>query len=162
MKKITFILLALITTGTAFGQTSTTASANAVIITALKIEKVTGADLNFGTIAPLSDATSTFSVSNSGTPGGTATDLDNTDHSAASFTITGDSAQNFTLTVTPPSTLTGPGNPIPFTVDSSMANGSNPLTDGSVTLNIGGDLDLGVNQAAGSYTGTINVSVAYE
>ena len=159
MKKITFILLALIT-GTAFGQTTATASADAIIITALKIQNT--ADLNFGTIAPLSDGPSTFSVSTTGAVGGTATDMVSTDHTVASFTITGDSAQTFDLQVTPPTTLGDGTNTIGFTMDPSLSNGSNELTGGSVTLNIGGQLSLAQNQAPGSYTGEISVTVFYE
>lgn len=163
MKKITFILLILLTTGTAFAQTQATATADAVIITALKIVKVDGADLNFGTIAPKSDAATTFSVSNIGSVGGDATDMVVNDHQVASFTITGDSNQSIDLTVTPPTTLgDGAGNTIGFTVDQSLTNGIHALTGGTLTLNIGGELNLAANQAAGSYTGEITVDVSYE
>lgn len=159
MKKITLLLLMLIS-GTVFGQTTATAKADATIITALKIAST--ANLNFGTIAPEADVATTFSVSNAGVVGGDATDMVAGDHTVASFTITGDSSQSIDLTITPPTNLTGTGDPIPFTMDSSLTNGSHSLTGGTLTLKVGGQLDLGANQTAGAYTGDIEVTVAYE
>ncbi len=162
MKKITFILFALIA-GTAFGQTATSATATAEIITALKIAKDT--DLNLGTIAPKSDNTSTFIIKTDGSVdvASTATDMDATGRSAASFTITGEDGETFALTVPASVTLSGgSGADMTLTLSHNLAATSNAFTSGSATLNVGGSLALASNQGSGTYAGTINVSVDYE
>ncbi|MFD2518634.1 DUF4402 domain-containing protein [Salinimicrobium flavum] len=162
MKKITFILFALIA-GTAFGQTDATATASAEIITALKIENT--ADLNFGKIAPLSDGTSTYVLDNTGASlGSTATLIDATAQTVAAFTITAETDQAFSVTVDPTVTLTGgTGTDITLTTDKNLLAAGNKITSGTTTtLNVGGSLALASGQGSGTYSGTINVSVAYE
>lgn len=160
MKKITLLLLMLIS-GTVFGQ-ATTATASAEIITALKIEKVT--DLNLGTIAPDADVATTFVLTPAGlTTGSTATDMDATGRSAASFTITGEDGETFSLTIPASVTLTGgSGTDMTLTLSHDLAASGNGFSSGSATLNVGGSLALAANQGSGTYSSTINVSVAYE
>ena len=160
MKKITFILLVLLT-GTTFGQ-ATTATASAEIITALKIVKDT--DLNLGTIAPDADVATVFVLTPAGaTTGSTATDMDATGRSVATFTITGEDGETFEITIDPSITLSGGTGPdMTLTLTPDLGLTGNAFSSGSATLNVGGSLALAANQGSGTYSGTINVSVAYE
>jgi spore coat protein U-like protein len=162
MKNFALILLALCS-GTVFGQTSASATASAEIITALKIEK--DQDLDLGTIAPLSNGTSTFILKSDGAIDGasTATDIDISDHTAASFTISGEGGEYFSLTIPTSVELAGTGNDMTLTLLHNLDATDNSLdSSGSATLTVGGSLALASNQAAGNYSGTINVSVAYQ
>ncbi|WP_029036113.1 DUF4402 domain-containing protein [Salinimicrobium xinjiangense] len=164
MKKITFILLALIA-GTAFGQdASATATVNAHIVEVITIQE--GTDLNFGNIVASTggavrvntEGTRTFSnpdmkVANTGTV------------SAASFEVT--AAEFFSYSISIPSiVLNGPET---STMDVSFTSEIDGNTDGIAegtgapqTLNVGGLLTVASGQVSGDYTGEVTVTVAYE
>lgn len=159
MKKITFILIALIT-GTTFAQSSDgTASVDANIVSPITISDGTS-NLDFGNIAT-PDASTDIVVSSAGTrtavtgvtiPGGTV--------SAAAFSVNAADGYNYTISI-PTINLTGTGvaMPVTFTHD----GGTTPVGSGSAqTLNVGGTLKVGALQAGGAYTGTVTVTVAYE
>jgi spore coat protein U-like protein len=168
MKKITFILFALIA-GTAFGQdASGTATVNAHIVEIITIEGIN--DLNFGNMVASTggkvrvhtDNNRTFSnpdmkVANTGVVG------------AASFNIK--AADNFSYSISIPSIQLlpavdgAPGTPM----DISFFWDMNGTTDGSImgngedqVLYVGGLLDVASGQDAGDYNGTVTVTVAYE
>ena len=164
MKKITFILFALIA-GTTFGQNSATASGtatvNAKIVSPISITD--GTDLNFGRI-----------IGN--TAGGTVTVATNSDRTAdnndllapsttvqaASFTVKAAEGYNYKITI-PTIDLTGPGAvamPVIFT--SSLGTVNVLGTGANQTLRVGGALTVNSGQAEGDYSGTVNVTVAYE
>lgn len=169
MKKITFILIALIT-GTTFAQDdSATAPVNANIVSPITITSGT-TGLDFGNIAT-PDAATDITVSNSGErtavngvtiPGGTV--------SAAGFTV--NAALDYAYTISIPtidltSAVAGSGADMPviFTHSGAVnAEGNNAAKGTGVdqTLNVGGTLKVGAGQAAGAYAGTVKVTVAYE
>lgn len=152
--------------GTAQAQaTPATASipAQAVVQTALTAATVRG--LDFG---------ATF--------GGIARTVLPTDVSSGEVTLTGGANAEVAVTFTSlPATLTGPGTPIPLTYGANAA-AYNPAgtragattfdpsvgrttrlnnTTGLLSLYLGGTVTPPANQAAGTYTGTVNLSAAY-
>ncbi len=158
MKKITFILIALIT-GTTFAQGSDTGTAtvNAEIVSTINISN--GTNLDFGRMAtPTADTEITVgtdgvrgTVTGVTIPGGTV--------SAAAFTVNAASGYTYSIAI-PTISLTGNGTamPIIFTHDGgTTATG----TGADQTLNVGGTLTVGADQVAGAYTGTVIVTVAY-
>lgn len=141
------------------------ASASAIVKKALTIEKV--ADLSFGTFAGKSTATSDVIVSYSGDRTGTADMIGTSGVSAAQFAINGESNQEISITL-PESDVTlsdGDGHTMliddtSFNCDKTVAGVSLSGT-GSLTINIGATLSVGINQMPGSYTGSFTVSVNY-
>lgn len=162
MKKITFILLVSLISGTAFAQStaSGTATVNAEIVSPITITD--GTDLDFGRI-----------IGN--TAGGTVTvdtdsertaDNDNllapsTTVQAASFTVKAAEGYNYKITI-PTVNLAGSGDAMPVVFTSSLGNTNVLGTGENQTLTVGGALTVNANQAEGAYTGTVEVTVAYE
>jgi hypothetical protein len=159
MKKIiTFAAAAMVMAAApafAAGNNATAqADSTATVIAPITISKVATKDLMFGTlIAGYSDST----VSNAGLRTG------NTDFElsvgagaravgAAQFTVGGDTTRAFTTgaVVDAGNQLTG----LTLTNDAPAT-----LTAGAATINVGGKLPAGL--VAGSYTGTISVTVTY-
>jgi hypothetical protein len=174
MKKITFILFALIA-GTTFAQTaSETATANvgAEIIQPITITK--NNDLNFGRIIGTS-AGGTVNITEGGVRTSSATPdiLDPSTGgiaaiSASKFTIT--AAEDFSYGITIPATVTitgSGGDPMIVTLnpfyDGAALSGASPKgTDDKEILTVGGDLAVGTTQGQGAYTATFDVTVTYE
>ena len=84
-------------------------------------------------------------------------------NTAAAFTITGEPTRAITITIpTTDVTITdGTNNMIVNNFQSTPASGTYTLAGATTTLNVGADLNVGANQASGTYTGTFNVSVNY-
>jgi len=166
MKKITFILLALIS-GTAFAQdASATATVNAEIVTPIEITE--GTDLNFGSIVAAGggnvrvNTAGTRTFSNNDMDVATATTI-----SAASFNVTAADQYSYSISI-PSIVLTdvagdGADMPVSFT---HLVNGQ---SDGNATgsgiaqeLLVGGLLTVASGQTEGVYDGEVTVTVAYE
>lgn len=152
MKKITFVLFALIA-GTTFAQTNVTSSAE--IIEAITLTENAG--LNFGKIdntAGIVDIT----------PGGVVTgktQVAGGTTSAAALTVSGAPDEAYTITVPLTASLSGPSSAT-LSVTGIEHNSTQTLDAlGNETVNIGGTLNVGTDQTAGSYTGTISVTVSY-
>ena len=172
MKKITFILLALIS-GTAFAQTeetvqndgtaSATANVNAEIVTPITIAD--GTDLNFGSIVAAEGGTVT--VNTEGTRSFTNSNMEvitSTEITAASFNVTAANQYSYSITI-PAIDLTGNGS----TMAVSFSQDLEGETDGTATgsgsaqsLKVGGTLTVASGQTAGDYSGEVEVTVAYE
>ncbi len=163
MKKITFILLALIS-GTAFAQVSestasATANAAADIVSPIAIES--SQDLNFGKVA--NNAAGTVVV---------GTDSDITDSSlsqigsitptAASFNVT--AADGFSYSIALPTSVDLSNGTEDITVDEFKhdAEGNTTGTGSAQTVGVGATLNVASSQATGNYTGTFEVTVTYE
>jgi hypothetical protein len=163
MKKVSFaailsLSLGLLAAGTARAATST---ASASIISAITIVNTVG--LQFGQIAPSASA-GTVSVDVTGTRSGTGgvTLAGGISPTAASFLVAG--APNNTYSFTLPSSTTISFSSNSMTVDTFVSNP--PVTGtlsalGTDTLVVGATLHVGASQAIGAYTGTFNVTVAY-
>ncbi|OEY71219.1 DUF4402 domain-containing protein [Salegentibacter salarius] len=157
MKKITFILLALIS-GTAFAQTAT-ANAAADIVSPLQIAPTQA--LNFGKVS--NNIAGSVVIDADGAVSGLS-QIGATTPTPATFDVT--AADGFAYSVTLPTTsvvLTNT-NSDEITVDNFVDNaGAAPEgTGSSQTIGVGATLNVEASQPTGNYTGTFDVSVAYE
>lgn len=162
MKKITFILLALIS-GTVFAQDAeATANVDAVIVAPLSI-KVED-NMNFGSIAA-NDATGTVILNaNSDAaadPASTAS-LVTSARNAALFLV--DAASTYSYSIALPESVTLSNGTEEMTLDNFTSNlGTTSTGTGTdQLLYVGGTLNVGVNQAEGAYDGDVKVTVSYE
>ena len=171
MKKITFILFALIA-GTTFAQNEAvaTASAGAEIIEPITITP--NSFLNFGRIIGTS-AGGTVNVDKEGDRTSLATGILDPSTagtaaiSAAKFTIT--AAKDYSYNIAIPTSVTiiaGTENMVvtllPFYDGNALSGASPKGTDDDEILTIGGDLAVGSSQAQGAYTAEFDVTVTYE
>ncbi len=134
-----------------------TGDATATIVAPLTLTKTT--DLGYGTIAPTAVA-GTVTMTVGGTRTGDANvELLSTDTGAVGeFAVTGEGTSTFSTTLDSTVLLTGTGTDMSSTL---VDNAPTALTAGAATINVGGVLSVGANQTAGSYTGTFNMTVAY-
>jgi len=151
--------LAAVSTSQAWAA-SANSNADAEIVAPIGISNTTG--MNFGRVAPTAVAgTVVLDTASSRTPtnvdlltGGTV--------SAATFAVTGDASETYSITLPASATITSGANNM--TVDSFTHDaGGSPALDGTGndSFNVGATLNVGANQAAGSYTGTFAVTVDY-
>jgi len=173
MKKITFILLALIS-GTVFAQETNTATANATvgaeIIEPITIDKDT--DLNFGRIIG-NAAGGNVSVDKDGDRTATINDLldpstaGTSALSAAEFTITAANTYSYSIEIPETVTLTGAGENMkvtlnPYYNDNALSGATVQGSENADVLKVGGVLEVGANQGQGAYTTSFDVTVTYE
>jgi len=162
MKKITFILFALIT-GTTFAQPNNgtdnaKATATADVVSVIKIVK--DVDLNFGKI--ITGTAGDVVIATTGTRTGTADIVTSTTTTAAKFSITAEQDYTYSMGIAG-TDLTGPSgsNDIGVTYNPTLSASGN--TGGTDTeLLIGGTLTVVATQAVGAYAGEVVVTVAYE
>lgn len=137
-----------------------TANATATVVAPIAIQK--DADLDFGEVAAgNSPGTVVMSPAGNRSAGGGAT-LGGPGGNAASFTVSG--APTFTYAITLPTSIN-----IDFGMETMVVDNftSDPSGTGAIggggtqTLNVGATLNLGANQAVGTYSGTFMVTVAY-
>jgi hypothetical protein len=159
--------------GGAWAQSSATGTANATATVVRPITVSSSVDLAFGNVVPggtagtltLTAASSTAAtaaggVTQPGTQVGTVT--------AAKFDVAGEGGLTYSITLpASAATITGPA-AATMTVDTftSDLGASGTLSGalgaaGSQSFYVGGKLHVGANQAAGNYTGTFSVTVAY-
>lgn len=167
MKKIVLAAVAVaLFPATAFaapsGNTSTAAgSASAVIVSPIVLTHTDGAVLDFGKFTTgtggrvIVDATG--NISSTGdvglVPGATG--------AADAFTVAGDASRTFSIATTK-GTVTGAvsGNTMAFTTTAS-ATGDTLDASGKGAFTVGGRLTVVGTEAADSYTGSYNATVAY-
>jgi len=152
---------------------SDTATATAVVLTPMTITK--NVDMSFGNVVG-GNGTVTVSTSNARTfAGNTAPSVSGgTALAAAKFTVGGTAGQIYGITVTPPANLSdGSGHNMTFTafweaLDAAAPTGIVAGTPATFTpagatsyIYMGGSIVVGAAQVAGTYTGTITVSVDY-
>ena len=149
-----------------FAQVSSTVTnigIDAIVIAPITIEKVSGTDLDFGTVSS-SSTFGTVTVPPSGDrikTGGVS--LVGTSYSSVQFTVTGEKEATFNITLPADGT-------VKFKLGSELIDvddfdcGSAPtiLTGGTATFNVGATLKVPANQQKGTYTGTFTVTVAYQ
>jgi hypothetical protein len=169
MKKVTKIFaLAIIMiafSASTFAQVTASADASATIVAPIAITKVTDMDFGnvyvsatvAGTVVLATDGSRTV-TGGAGLPGTAGTP------SAASFTVTGTAAANFTITLPASVTISNGGNNMTVDVFESDPTSPAVLTGGSVTLDVGATLNVAAGQATGLYTtGTqFDVTVNYQ
>lgn len=169
MKRLTTAAVALVglTLGThafaAQNSATGTGTANARIITAISITP--GTALNFGDVVP-SGAVGTVSVDAAGvrTSAGGASLGSATGVAAGAFTINGQASATYAITLPANGVVTVTSGANSMAVNSFVSNPGPTGTlsgVGAQALAVGATLSVGANQAAGSYTGTYQVTVAY-
>lgn len=160
----TIILTALVLSTSAvqaqFDDAVGTADANASIVSAISIADTS--DLNFGDVVA-SGVAGTVVMTSAGVRSATAgaTLGSSTGISAAAFTVTGDADSTFAITL--PTTIQILAGTDEMTVDNftSSLGAIGTLSGGTATLGVGATLQVEAAQVAGNYTGTFNVTVAY-
>lgn len=156
--------LALATVGIASNASAATATAqaDAVILQSLTVTLDGTEDaLDFGTIAlnGTTGGTVVLTPANVRTCAAALTCVGTTE--TPNFDIQGSANRPVSISfATPTISLTGPGTPMTVALTSSAASVTLGAT-GAGTFNVGGTLTVGNNQAAGAYTGTVNVVVIY-
>ena len=142
---------------------STTASVN-IENYALNIIKLR--DLNFGSVIPSASIDGTMTLSPSGAPSTTSsiTYRLNSGYEQASYSISGVPAARVNVTVAPATvTLTSPRGTL--TVGNFILSQASPIvldgSTGTAFFSIGATLFVNAGQLPGNYTGTFDVTVAY-
>ena len=160
MKKITFILFALIA-GTSFAQEgNATSVVNAEIISPIQITS-TG-PLEFGKLAAPTADTDIIVNTTGVRTAVTGVTLAGTPTTAASFNITAANtfAYNITLTPTDLDIFAGGGTIMPLVLTSSLGTSSTG-TGSAQALTVGGTLTVNASQPVGVYDGQVEVTVNY-
>jgi hypothetical protein len=173
MKKITFILFALIA-GTTFAQnkiSKTDTKADAVIISPLSLTETSS--LNFGRI--LNSTAGKVTVTPAGARSFEFTNMNTpsagNNPSAAGYKIASEKDYSYNLTITGPGTIAHSSGTetMSLTLNATLDGSAITLTESSITntttadkiLKIGGVLAVAAGQAVGDYSGDIKVEVAY-
>ena len=165
MKKITFILFALIA-GTTFAQNTAegTATVNALIVSPIGVS--TSDNIDFGKIVKTVDGGSVvLPTDGSARVIPTAMDIASTPTSIATFAVTAEDNTTYSVTIPQLTLKNSSDDTKTMTVDfnHSLNEGSNTSTGNTAsTFKVGGTLNVGGNQEAGSYTGTATITVSYE
>ena len=162
MKKITFILFALVT-GSIFAQDAdATANVDAVIVAPLSI-KVED-NMNFGSIAADGAAGTVILNANSdaNADASSSASLVASTRRAALFLV--DAAANYGYSITLPSSVTLTNGTDNMTLDNFTSGlGATSVGTGiDQLLYVGGTLNVAANQAEGAYNGDVKVTVSYE
>jgi hypothetical protein len=166
-KLFVLAIIMLAFTANAFGQLSATANAGARIISPLSIAVVN--NLHFGTIFKGTSASTIFLDPTLAVGPSVATGNAQTAptiaplYSRASFTVTGEPTLTYAITLPANGTvtITGPGPAMGIDFTSSPTPTGTIGAGGTQTLIVGGTLSVAANQTSGTYSGTFNVSVAY-
>jgi hypothetical protein len=153
MKKIiTFSIVLLAFTAGAFAQSSATATATAVIVSPITLTRT--ADMSFGNIIADVDGGTVVLV-----PAGTRTLNGLTSPSIpgtianASFTVTGFGGATYAITLPASHTISNGTQNMVVDTFTSTPDATGTLDGaGSQILNIGATLNVGANQASGTYT----------
>ncbi len=81
--------------------------------------------------------------------------------SGAGFTVTGASGQAYFITLPASATLSSGGNTMTVDTFNHDAGATPTLVGGSDAFNVGATLNVGATQAAGTYSGTFDVTANY-
>jgi Domain of unknown function (DUF4402) len=151
------------------GQSSSaSASASATIIQPIAIAKT--ADLVFGNLAVgATGGTVAISTANAVTIGGAGNAISQPTNgsgnpAAAGFTVTGESGMTYAISLPVDGTVTladAAAHTMSVNAFTSNVGATGTLTGGTQTLKVGATLTVGNSQAAGTYSGSFSVTVAY-
>lgn len=142
------------------GDTSTAqGAATAEVVAPITLEHVSGAALNFGTLTT-GDAGGTVVVDQSGvgTTTGEVTLLGGSVEAADSFTVAGDANRAFTI-ATAGGSVTNGTDTMNFTTTAATSGALD--ASGAAAFSVGGTLSIAGGESAGNYTGSYDVTVAY-
>jgi len=160
--------LYLLSSGAAFAQVNTSSQSTAGAATIIQpISLTVSSSLSFGTVVRPSSGSGTVVIGNTGavsTTGG-AVVLASSTTSYPSYSVGGEGGQAITVTFPSTMTLTGPGGAtltVTLSHSAFAANLSGALgSAGTATFTAGGSLPVASTTTTGAYTGTYNVTVAY-
>jgi len=146
---------------------SQTVTASMNVTQPLQIAKTS--DLVFGTIMrPTSGSGNVIIDANTGARTVTGNASGSTGGSTptrAAFTVTGEGGMNITVTTPTSMVMTrGGSDPITVSLNSTMGGGQlsgSPGSSGTASFGIGGQLTLSNTTPSGAYSGSFNVTVAY-
>jgi hypothetical protein len=161
MKQISkFFTLAIVMiafSASTFAQVSATATASATIVSPIAIANAS--NMNFGNIAVSASLGTVVLPAAAGVPvrtvtGGCTLPAVAGTVSAASFTVTGEAAFTYAITLPASASLTGPGPAMTANtfVSSPTVAAGGVLTGGTQTLYVGATLNVAGSQTAGAYT----------
>lgn len=166
MKKLVFLVIAVAGFGiSSFAQQTDVGHATATVIKALSVEEI-GAGLNFGTFGSTSAVTTvTIAPTAGGARTGDADMVLTAAGNSGDFKVVGEEDGVYSFVITELAAgidLVGtvPADIMHMTFSQSVTN-NGLLTAGEQHVYVGGTLTVPVNANAGTYTGTYNVSVAY-
>lgn len=153
-----------------FGQNTATetASSSVTIIKPITIDKAR--DLQFGSIVSSSTedivvtatAVESTVVTTTGATTGNPLAITSATRTSAQFDIEGDPDATFSIDLDDTVDMAGDGDAITVTLTKNLLNAGNVLEDGVAVLYVGGSFTIPAGQVAGVYTGTFDVTVAYE
>ena len=160
MKKLIILIVAIAAFGTtSFAQQSVTANATATLITPLTLTDVR--TLDFGTAASTTSASTVIiAATSAGARSGTANLISSAVGASAKFHVVGTANATYTFTHDAGTTMTGPASGVTVSAITALYTG-NLGAGNAEDIYVGATLNIPANQVAGSYTGTYNVSVAY-
>ena len=156
------LLTGLLLAQASMAQTASTDAS--VIIDNRQIAITKTQDLNFGTIVPSLDAAGTATVGLSNTISTVNLVASNTTNvRSAAYSVVGNPLAEFTVTI-PTSINLSNGSQSMLVDQFTRTGGTTPLvlsSTGSHAVRVGATLNVNANQAAGTYTGSFDVTVAY-
>ncbi|PLB86940.1 hypothetical protein C0T31_02470 [Dysgonamonadaceae bacterium] len=170
MRKTVFLLASLfvmvLATQRVNAQSTATATdvpATATIVAPISITKVD--NLQFGKIIKsTTGGTVKIAASSNANPplytGGLSAFTGTNAVTAASFTVNGEVGYTYSISLPSSINITHTDGSTTMAVDDFTSTGG-LLTGGTETLYVGATLNVGPNQTSGTYTGTFNVTVAY-
>lgn len=169
MKRILFpfcAALALFISSKAIAQETATATATATIVTPIAITKTT--DMNFGNVAVQSSTAGTVELPPALTPtrvatGGVTLPANGGTITAAAFTVTGEDAYTYSISLPTSVTIISGVNSMTVNAFTSSPSPTGLLTGGEQTLYVGATLNVAAAQASGTYVSStpFNVTVNY-
>lgn len=143
---------------------TTTANVGARIVTAISISK--DVDMDFGDVVTggtIGTVVLSAAASPTRTPTGGTTLGNNTTVAAGAFTVSGQAASTYAITLpSSPVTITTGADDMTVDTFTSTPSGTGVLNGGGTqALYVGATLHVGANQVSGTYTGTFDVTVTY-
>ena len=162
MKKIILFAVATAIATPAFAAPGDSATANGVataeVVSPITLQH-TGNALDFGTFTTgdVPGSVVVDRLGNGSVGSGDVTLVAGSVEAADEFTVGGDSNRTFTIT-TAAGSVTNGTDTMNFTTD---APATGTLVGGSATFNVGGELFVNGGESAGTYSGSYEVTVAY-
>lgn len=155
-----FVAITMVTfTLSVNAQTSATATGNAAAVVIAPITLTAGNTLHFGTVY---NTGGTVIISTAGVRSGTcpvsaAAPL----HSAGTFTVGGETGLTYTTTVPADGVVTITNGTDNMSIDGFGHNATGTIVSGGETFSVGATLTVPAGVSTGTYTGTYDVTVAY-
>lgn len=139
-------------------EATATADVSATVVEPIDLTK--DQDMSFGSFT-VGDTAGTIILGTDGSTsstGGASTVTNG--NQAAAFTATGEDGRAYDVTLPTSATLSGPGDDM--TADTFTDNATGTLTGGTETFQVGATLNVNADQEPGSYSGSFDVTVAYQ